>query len=81
MEIPSSKHMLELTYRWPLEKAIGTSVEATAFAHKNGLEVVFFPIRATHGAAHPSRRVAFATLLRMRRRAVPGKSSLTASRC
>src|SRR3990167_3657844 len=44
MEIPSSKHMLELAYRWPLEKAIATSVEATAFAHKNGLEVVFFPI-------------------------------------
>src|SRR5664280_1040070 len=44
MEIPSSKHMLELAYRWPLEKAIETSVEATAFAHKNGLEVVFFPI-------------------------------------
>ena len=44
MEIPSSKHMLELAYRWPLEKAIETSVEATSFAHKNGLEVVFFPI-------------------------------------
>jgi len=44
MEILSSKHMLELAYRWPLEKAIETSVEATAFAHKNGLEVVFFPI-------------------------------------
>src|SRR5664280_1169984 len=44
MEIPSSKHMLELAYRWPLEKAIETSVEATKFAHDNGLEVVFFPI-------------------------------------
>ncbi len=44
MEIPSSKHMLELAYRWPLEKAIATSVEATKFAHDNGLEVVFFPI-------------------------------------
>ena len=44
MEIPSSKHMLELAYRWPLEKAIETSVEATAFAHKNGLEVVFLPV-------------------------------------
>ncbi len=44
MEIPSSKHMLELAYRWPLEKAIETSIEATSFAHKNGLEVVFFPI-------------------------------------
>ena len=44
MEIPSSKHMVELCYRWPMEKAIETSIEATAFAHKNGLEVVFFPI-------------------------------------
>jgi isopropylmalate/homocitrate/citramalate synthase len=44
MEIPSSKHMLELAYRWPLEKAIETSIEATKFAHDNGLEVVFFPI-------------------------------------
>jgi len=44
MEIPSSKHMVDLAYRWPMEKAIETSIEATQFAHKNGLEVVFFPI-------------------------------------
>lgn len=44
MEIPSSKHMVDLAYRWPMEKAIETSIEATSFAHKNGLEVVFFPI-------------------------------------
>src|SRR5450755_2537841 len=44
MEIPSSKHMLELAYRWPLEKAIETSIEATAFAHKACLEEVCFPI-------------------------------------
>jgi isopropylmalate/homocitrate/citramalate synthase len=44
MEIPSSKHMVELAYRWPMEKAIETSIEATSYAHKNGLEVVFFPI-------------------------------------
>ena len=36
--------MLELAYRWPMEKAIETSIEATKFAHDNGLEVVFFPI-------------------------------------
>ena len=29
MEIPSSKHMVELAYRWPMEKAIETSIEAT----------------------------------------------------
>jgi isopropylmalate/homocitrate/citramalate synthase len=27
----------------PAAKAIETSIEATAFAHKNGLEVVFLP--------------------------------------
>jgi isopropylmalate/homocitrate/citramalate synthase len=36
--------MVELAYRWPMEKAVETSIEATKFAHDNGLEVVFFPI-------------------------------------
>ena len=44
MEIPSSKHLVDTAYRWPMEKAIETSIEATRFAHDNGLEVVFFPI-------------------------------------
>jgi isopropylmalate/homocitrate/citramalate synthase len=44
MEIPSSQHMVDIAYKWPMEKAIETSIEATRFAHKNGLEVVFFPI-------------------------------------
>ncbi len=44
MEIPSSKHMVDIAYKWPMEKAIETSIEATRFAHANGLEVVFFPI-------------------------------------
>ncbi len=44
MEIPSSKHMVDLAYRWPMEKAVETSIEATKYAHDNGLEVVFFPI-------------------------------------
>ena len=44
MEIPSSQHMVDIAYKWPMEKAIETSIEATKFAHKNGLEVVFFPI-------------------------------------
>jgi isopropylmalate/homocitrate/citramalate synthase len=44
MEIPSSQHMVDLAYKWPMEKAIETSIEATKFAQKNGLEVVFFPI-------------------------------------
>jgi len=44
MEIPSSKHMVDIAYRWPMEKAVETSIEATKYAHDNGLEVVFFPI-------------------------------------
>ena len=44
MEIPSSQHLVDIAYKWPMEKAIETSIEATRFAHDNGLEVVFFPI-------------------------------------
>src|SRR5260370_8282553 len=44
MEVPSSEHIIKSAYKWPLEKAIDLSIEATAFAHANGLEVVFFPI-------------------------------------
>lgn len=47
MEIPSSHHLIELAYRWPVEKAIDLSIEATSFAHENGLKVSFFPIDAT----------------------------------
>ncbi len=44
MEVPSSTHIIDLAYKWDLEKAISLSVEATAYAHEQGLEVVFFPI-------------------------------------
>ena len=44
MEVPSSTHLIEHAYKWPLEKAIELSIEATAYAHEKGLEVVFFPI-------------------------------------
>lgn len=47
MEIPSSQHLVDIAYRWPMEKAIETSIESTKFAHDNGLEVVFFPIDFT----------------------------------
>ena len=47
MEIPSSRHLIELGYRWTVERAIALSVEATAFAHEHGLRVSFFPIDAT----------------------------------
>ena len=32
MEITSSNHMVDLAYRWPMEKAIETSIEATRYA-------------------------------------------------
>lgn len=47
MEIPSSHHLIDLAYRWPLEKAIDLSIEATTFAHEHGMKVSFFPIDAT----------------------------------
>jgi isopropylmalate/homocitrate/citramalate synthase len=47
MEVPSSRHIIELAYRWPYERAIEATVESTRFAHEHGLEVVFFPIDST----------------------------------
>lgn len=47
VEIPSSEHIIEYAYRWPLSKATDLSIEATKFAHELGLYVVFFPIDAT----------------------------------
>lgn len=47
MEIPSSDHIIQYAYQWPLEKAIDLSIESTAYAHEQGLKVVFFPIDFT----------------------------------
>jgi isopropylmalate/homocitrate/citramalate synthase len=47
VEIPSSEHIIQYAYEWPLQKAIDLSVEATRFAKDQGLEVVFFTIDAT----------------------------------
>src|SRR3984957_12715538 len=44
MEVPSSTHIIQYAYKWKLEKAIDLSIESTAYAHSQGLEVVFFPI-------------------------------------
>lgn len=49
-EVPSSRHLIELGYRWSVERAIALSVEATTFAHENGLKVSFFPIDATRAS-------------------------------
>ena len=50
MEIPSSRHMIELGYRWTVERAVELSIEATRFAHEQGLKVSFFPIDATRAS-------------------------------
>jgi isopropylmalate/homocitrate/citramalate synthase len=47
MEIPSSHHLVEKAYRWPVERAIDASIEATSLAHELGMKVSFFPIDAT----------------------------------
>jgi isopropylmalate/homocitrate/citramalate synthase len=47
MEIPSSHHLVEKAYRWPVQRAIDASIEATSLAHELGLTVSFFPIDAT----------------------------------
>lgn len=50
MEIPSSRHLIELGYRWSVHRAIELSIAATRFAHDNGLKVSFFPIDATRAS-------------------------------
>lgn len=50
LEIPSSRHLIELGYRWTVERAIAASVEATRYAHEQGLKVSFFPIDATRAS-------------------------------
>src|SRR5580704_10268132 len=47
MEVPSSTHIIQYAYKWELERAIDLSIESTAYAHSQGLEVVFFPIDFT----------------------------------
>ena len=47
MEVPSSEHIIEHAYKWTLDHAIETSIEATQYAKSQGLYVVFFPIDAS----------------------------------
>jgi isopropylmalate/homocitrate/citramalate synthase len=47
VEIPSSEHIIEYAYKWPLDKAINLAIEATAYAKQQGLYTVFFPIDAS----------------------------------
>jgi isopropylmalate/homocitrate/citramalate synthase len=44
VEIPSSGHIIDRAYGWPLERAIEASIEATLAAKEAGLYTVFFTI-------------------------------------
>lgn len=46
-EIPSSEHIIKHAYKWPLDKAIDLSIEATKYAADHGLHVTFFTIDST----------------------------------
>jgi len=46
-EVPASEHAIQKNYRWPLERAIETTIKATSYAHEQGLYTVFFPIDAS----------------------------------
>ena len=47
MEVPSSEHIIQHAYKWTLDQAVETSIEATQYAKSQGLYVVFFPIDAS----------------------------------
>ncbi|MBE9514153.1 MAG: pyruvate carboxyltransferase [Chloroflexi bacterium] len=47
IEIPCSQHLIEHSYKWPLEKAMSLPIKATQFAREQGLYTVFFTIDAT----------------------------------
>jgi len=47
IEIPASQHLIEQGYRWPMDKAVDLSIQATRFAKEKGLYTVFFTIDAT----------------------------------
>lgn len=50
IEIPASEHIIKYAYRWPLQKAIDLSIEATLYAKENGLYTVYFPIDASRAS-------------------------------
>ena len=47
MEVPASEHIIEYAYKWPVERAIETTIKATIHARELGLYTVFFPIDAS----------------------------------
>ncbi len=50
MEIPSSHHLIEKAYKWPVERALESSIAATQYAKEHDLKVTFFPIDATRAS-------------------------------
>ncbi|MBQ6234925.1 MAG: pyruvate carboxyltransferase [Clostridia bacterium] len=46
-EIGFSKHMIEQSYGWEVERALNQACEVTHYAHEKGLKTVFFPIDST----------------------------------
>lgn len=59
MEIPSSHHLIELGYRWTIDRAIERCIMATRYAHDQGLAVSFFPVDASRAG-----RPEYASLIR-----------------
>lgn len=47
VEIPTSRHLIEYAYQWPVERALEQSVKATSRAKELGLYTSFFTIDAT----------------------------------
>lgn len=47
VEIPTSRHLIENAYQWPVERALEQSVKATSRAQELGLYTSFFTIDAT----------------------------------
>jgi len=44
IEIPTSRHLIEYAYQWPVERALDQSVKATSRAKELGLYTAFFTI-------------------------------------
>lgn len=47
IEIPGAEHLINHAYQWPLQKAIDLPIQATRFAHEQGLYTVFFTVDGT----------------------------------
>ncbi len=47
VEIPSSRHLIQSAYQWPLQRAVDDSIKATRYAKEQGLKTTFFTIDAT----------------------------------